>query len=95
MNNLCSKDFVNTSLIQSEERMQSLLKIYDDRLQDSRMENSHYAIGIKKQTEEIKKQMELLKKLKNQLLEVKETEELFNDYNIQLSTRKGNYGRRF
>ena len=88
MNNFCSKDFVNTSLVQSEERIQSLLKVYDDRLQDSRVENSHYAIGIKKQTEEIQKQMEFLKNFKSQLLGIKETEELFNNYNFELSTIK-------
>ena len=88
MNNFCSKDFVNTSLSQSEEKLQNLLKIYDDRLQDTRVENSHYACGLKKKTEDIIKQMDKLKKFQNQLLEFKEKEELFNNLNNDIFQMK-------
>ena len=73
-NNFCSKDFVNTTISQSEERIQSLLKIYDDRLQDTRVENSHYSLGLIKKTEEITKQMEKLRQYQKQLLYVKNNE---------------------
>ena len=88
MNNFCSKDFLKTSLSQSEEKIQSLLKIYDDRLQDSRVENSHYVCGLKKKTEDIVKQMDILKKYQNQILEVKEKEEIFNNLNNDIFQMK-------
>ena len=88
MNNFCSKDFLNTSLSQSEEKIQSLLKIYDDRLQDTRVENSHYAVGLKKKAEDIIKQMDKLKKYQNQLLEAKEKEEIFNNLNNDIFQMK-------
>jgi hypothetical protein len=53
INNFCSKDFLNTSLSQSEERIQSLLKVYDDRLQDTRVENSHYSLSLKKKLKKL------------------------------------------
>ena len=61
MNNFCSKDLLNTSINQSEEKIQSLLKVYNDRLQDTRVENSHYALSLKKKTEEITKQIDIKK----------------------------------
>jgi len=88
MNNFCSKDFVCTSLSQSEERIQSLLKVYDDRLQDTRVENSHYSLGLIKKTEEIAKQMEKLKIFQNQLLDAKHNEEIFNTYNNEIFSIK-------
>ena len=47
INNI-SKEFTTSSIEQCEERIKSILKIYDDRLQDSRVENSHYSMGLKK-----------------------------------------------
>ena len=87
-NHFCSKDFVNTTISQSEERIQSLLKIYDDRLQDTRVENSHYSLGLVKKTEEITKQMEKLRKYQNQLLDLKHNEEIFNTYNNEIYSIK-------
>ena len=56
-----TKEYASTSIEQCEERIKNLLKIYDDRLQDSRVENSHYSIGIEKKTEELKKEISNLK----------------------------------
>ena len=88
INHFCSKDFVNTTISQSEERIQSLLKIYDDRLQDTRVENSHYSLGLIKKTEEITKKMEKLRKYQNQLLDAKNNEEIFNTYNNEIYSIK-------
>ena len=88
INNFCSKDFMNTTISQSEERIQSLLKVYDDRLQDTRVENSHYTLSLIKKTEEIAKQMEILRKYQNQLLDVKHNEEIFNTYNNEINSIK-------
>jgi ribosomal protein L11 len=88
INHFCSKDFVNTTISQSEERIQSLLKVYDDRLQDTRVENSHYSFSLIKKTEEIAKQMEKLRKYQNQLLDVKHNEEIFNTYNNEINSIK-------
>jgi len=87
-NLFCSKDFVSTTLSQSEERIQSLLKIYDDRLQDTRVENSHYSLGLIKKTEEISKQIEKLRKFQNELLDVKHNEDIFNTYNNEIFSIK-------
>ena len=88
INNFCSKNFVKTTISQSEERIQSLLKVYDDRLQDTRVENSHYSLGLIKKTEEIAKQMEKLRKYQNQLLDAKHNEEIFNTYNNEIYSIK-------
>jgi len=88
INHFCSKDFVSTTISQSEERIQSLLKVYDDRLQDTRVENSHYSLGLIKKTEEIDKQMEKLRKFQSQLLDIKHNEEIFNTYNNEIFSIK-------
>ena len=88
INNFCSKNFVKTTISQSEERIQSLLKVYDDRLQDTRVENSHYSLGLIKKTEEIAKQMEKLRKYQNQLLDTKHNEEILNTYNNEIYSIK-------
>ena len=88
INNFCSKNFVKTTISQSEERIQSLLKVYDDRLQDTRVENSHYSLGLIKKTEEIAKQMEKLRKYQNQLLDAKHNEEILNTHNNEIYSIK-------
>ena len=88
INHFCSKDFVSTTISQSEERIQSLLKVYDDRLQDTRVENSHYSLGLIKKTEEIDKQMEKLRKFQSQLIDSKHNEEIFNTYNNEIFSIK-------
>ena len=69
MNNFSSKDYTNDLIKRTEDRIKSLLRIYDDRLQDTRIENSHYSYGLKKKTEEMGKQMEIIKELQNNLNE--------------------------
>jgi len=44
-----------------EQKFNSTFKIYDDRLQYTRVENSHYSKGIEKKAEDFNKQIEHLK----------------------------------
>ena len=88
MNNFCSKDFINTTLSQTEEKMQNLFKVYDDRLQDAKVENSQYTISLKKKTEEVIKQMEKIRKIQNQIMEFRENQEMFNNLNEDIFQMK-------
>jgi hypothetical protein len=88
MNNFCSKDFINTTISQIEEKMQNLFKVYDDRLQDSKVENSHYTIGLKKKTDELIKQIDKIKKIQNQIMEFRENQEMFNNLNEDIFQMK-------
>ena len=63
-----TKEYASTSIEQCEERIKSLLRIYDDRLQDSRVENSHYSIGIEKKAEELKKEISNLKNFQETIM---------------------------
>ena len=91
INNI-SKEYIASSIEQSEERIKSILKIYDDRLQDTRVENSHYTIGLEKKTEEMKKEINnlikikenLSKKLEKQKNENYNLEETFKYYNNEI-----------
>ena len=57
-----SKEFTVSSVERSEERIKSILKIYDDRLQDARVENSQYTMGLEKNMEELKNKVNKLQK---------------------------------
>ena len=40
--------------------MKNIFNIYEDRLQDARIENANYAIGLERATEVLKKELENL-----------------------------------
>ena len=88
MNNFCSKDFINATISQTEEKMQSLFKVYDDRLQDAKVENSHYTISLKKKTEELIKQMDKIRRIQNQIMEFRENQDMFNNLNDDIIQMK-------
>ena len=46
-----SNQFTIKSVNDCEQRMKSLIQLYDDRLQDTRVENAHYSIGLQKKSE--------------------------------------------
>ena len=71
INNLLNttSEFTKTCVKEAEERMKSIYNIYDDRLQDARIENANYAIGLEKATEALKKELENLYVVKNELYE--------------------------
>ena len=64
-----TSEFTKTCVQEAEERMKSIYHIYDDRLQDARIENANYAIGLEKATEVLKKELENLYVVKNELYE--------------------------
>ena len=71
INNLLNttSEFTKTCVQEAEERMKSIYNIFDDRLQDARIENANYAIGLEKATEVLKKELENLYVVKNELYE--------------------------
>ena len=84
MNNLISKDLLDNAISKTEENIKSILRIYDDRLQDTRVENSHYSFGLEKKAKEISKQMENLQKAFKKL-EKKQNDDILNEYNNELN----------
>ena len=70
INNLLNttSEYTKTCVKECEERMKSIYNIYDDRLQDARIENANYAIGLEKATDVLKKELENLYVVKQELL---------------------------
>ena len=64
-----TSEFTKTCVKEAEERMKSIYDIFDDRLQDARIENANYAIGLEKATEVLKKELENLYVVKSELYE--------------------------
>ena len=64
-----TSEFTKTCVKEAEDRMKSIYNIFDDRLQDARIENANYAIGLEKATEVLKKELENLYVVKNELYE--------------------------
>ena len=64
-----TSEFTKTCVKEAEERMKSIYNIFDDRLQDARIENANYAIGLEKATEVLKKELENLYIVKSELYE--------------------------
>ena len=60
INNLTPKELTAQMLSELEEKFESTLRLYDDRLQDTRVENANYSVGIQKKSEEMSKQMNTL-----------------------------------
>ena len=91
MKNFNTKEVTNTLINQAEERMKSLVKIYDDRLQDTRIENSHYSFGMLKKAEEMEKKLEILQKMQKNLKKMSEkhqNEAFVNDICNEISSIK-------
>ena len=64
-----TSEFTKTCVKECEERMKSIYNIYDDRLQDARIENANYAIGLERATEALKKELQNLYIIKKELYE--------------------------
>jgi hypothetical protein len=64
-----------------EEKMKSIFNVYDDRLQDTRIENANYAVGLERATDVLKKELEHLYVIKKELYEKVDSgmEEVKND----------------
>ena len=87
INNLLNttSEFTKTAVKECEERMQSIYNIYDDRLQDTRIENANYAVGLERATDALKKELENLYVIKNELYEKVDNgiSEIKNDNNLR------------
>ena len=74
-----TSEHTKTCINNLEEKIKSIFSIYDDRLQDTRLENASYAVGLERATETLKKELEkleifrrdLYEKVENGILEVK------------------------
>ena len=87
----------------SEQRTKSLIQLYDDRLQDTRVENANYAIGLEKRSEELLRQIknvyeikiEINKKIKEELTSNKGDQQklmkLFNYYKKEFTQIKNKF----
>ena len=87
INNLTPKEVTEHMINDLDQKFNNALKIYDDRLQDTRVENSHYSKGIEKKAEELDKQIENLKHAHNiikQKIEQIQNLENFNSLNNEL-----------
>ena len=82
INNLTPKEVTEQMVNDLEQKINSTLKIYDDRLQDTRVENSHYSMGIEKKAEELKKQIENLKQAHSFINKKMEKIQNLENYNI-------------
>ena len=78
INNLIPKEVANQMLNELEDKINNTMKLYDDRLQDSRVENANYNIGIKKNLEEVYKQIDNLTKGQNYLNKSLKNSENYN-----------------
>ena len=74
-----TSEHTKTCINNLEEKIKSIFSIYDDRLQDTRLENASYTVGLERATETLKKELEkleifrrdLYEKVENGILEVK------------------------
>ena len=64
-----TNEFTKKCVKECEERFHSIYNVYDDRLQDARIENANYAIGLEKAMEVLKKELENLYVIKKNLYE--------------------------
>ena len=60
MSNLVTKETSNQMLNDLESRINNNLKIYNDKIQSVRVENSNYSVVLQKKTKELNKQIENL-----------------------------------
>ena len=82
INNLTPKEVTEHMINDLDQKFNNALKIYDDRLQDTRVENSHYSKGIEKKAEELGKQVENLKKAHNIIKQKIEQIQNLENFNI-------------
>ena len=60
IHNLTPKEVTYQIVNDLEKKMNNVFKIYDDRLQDTRVENANYSVGIQKKAEEMDKHINSL-----------------------------------
>ena len=98
-----SNEFSIKKINDCEERLKSLIHLYDDRLQDTRVENAHYAIGLEKKSEELSNliknvyeaKADIYKKVKDEVSSVKGDQKallrLYTSYKNEFSSFKDKF----
>ena len=98
-----SNEFTIKRVNDSEQKFKSLMQLYDDRLQDARVENAHYAVGLEKKSEELsglikniyEVKADIYKKLKDEISNVKGEQKsllhLFTSYKKEFNSIKGKF----
>lgn len=98
-----SNEYTIKSVNESEQRMKSLIQLYDDRLQDTRVENAHYSIGLVKKSEELSRlisnvhdvKADIYKRLKDEVNNMKGDQRqvlrLFTGYKKQFNLIKDKF----
>jgi len=71
MNSLLNSanEYTKMSVKGCEDRMKNIFNVYEDRLQDARIENANYAVGLERATDVLKKELENLYVIKKELNE--------------------------
>ena len=64
-----TSEYTKSCVKELEEKIKSIFNVYDDRLQDSRLENANYAVGLERATEALKKELQQLYVIKKELYE--------------------------
>ena len=64
-----TSEYTKNCVKELEEKVKSIFNVYDDRLQESRIENANYAIGLEKATDVLKKELQQLYVIKKELYE--------------------------
>ena len=81
INNLTPKEITDLKIHEVEKKFESTFRLYDDKLQDTRVENANYSVGIQKKSEEMIKQMKILMKEQNSINKKIEKIQRFEGYN--------------
>ena len=100
-----ANEFTIKSVNESEKRMRSLIQLYDDRLQDTRVENANYSIGLNKKSEQLSRLIEniyevrkdIYKKLNDEVkdmkVEQKQLGRYFTSYRKQFNLIKDKFAQ--
>ena len=68
-----TSDYTKNCVKELEEKIKSIFNVYDDRLQDTRIENANYAVGLERATDVLKKELGNLYVIKKELYEKVDT----------------------
>ena len=79
MKNYSSRDYIDNLFNLTEEKIKTVHKIYDERLEETRIENSQYALILQKTSEELNKKMDNFQIIINQKLDNQNN--AINNYN--------------
>ena len=100
-----ANEFTIKSVNDAEHRMRTLIQLYDDRLQDTRVENANYSIGLSKKSEQLSRLIEniyevrkdIYKKLNDEVkdmkVEQKQLGRYFTSYRKQFNLIKDKFAQ--